>query len=139
MTNDGEAESIELEVAVSSLKGSIFLFAGNLAATIIGAITSILIARLLGPDGYGLYTLVLTPASFLLLFSGFGVGAAAVKYISEARRRRDYNTIMGVLSTILNLGLRGSRGKLLTQLGLGHFIMFSIMSGSLTLTFSITL
>lgn len=75
-------ESIEA-IARTTVKGSTLIFAGNFASTLLRAITSILIGRLVGPEGYGLYTLSLTPAALLLLASDFGISAALIKYISE--------------------------------------------------------
>ncbi len=46
-----------IDVAKQSARGSLILFAGNFLDTAINAVAIILVARLLGPDGYGTYTL----------------------------------------------------------------------------------
>ena len=45
------------DIAENSVRGGFFLFAGNALSTIILAVGSILIARLLGPEDYGLYNI----------------------------------------------------------------------------------
>ena len=82
--------SISDEIAESSVKGGFYLFAGGALSTAIAAVTSILIGRLLGPGNYGLYTLSMTPASLLLIASGFGINTALVKYLAEYDRNKSY-------------------------------------------------
>ena len=50
--------------------------------TAVTAVAAILIARLLGPDDYGLYTLVFVVPSILSLFVGLGVGTAVTRYVA---------------------------------------------------------
>jgi len=45
-----------LDIAKRSVRGSLILFASNLAATGVNAVTIIVVARLLGPAGYGTYS-----------------------------------------------------------------------------------
>ncbi|MEM0057117.1 MAG: oligosaccharide flippase family protein [Candidatus Geothermarchaeota archaeon] len=81
-------ESIET-IARTAVKGSTLIFAGNFISTLLRAITSIIIGRLVGPEGYGLYTLSLTPSSLLLLASDFGVNAALIKYTSNCKENKE--------------------------------------------------
>ena len=101
--------SISEEIAESSARGGFYLFAGGALSTGIAALASILIGRLLGPDNYGLYSLSLTPSSFLLIASGFGINIALVKYLSEFEREGKYNLIKRYiaigLSTQLAIGV----------------------------------
>jgi O-antigen/teichoic acid export membrane protein len=46
-------------IAEDSAKGGFSLVAGTFASTVIGAVVVIIMARLLGPAGYGVYTLSL--------------------------------------------------------------------------------
>ena len=77
-------------IAKSSARGGLYLFIGSTLSAGVNALTSILIGRLLGPDNYGLYSLSLTPASFLMIATNFGVTIALVKYLAEYNRRGDY-------------------------------------------------
>jgi len=71
-----------IRVAQESARGTLILFVGNLAYTAITAAAAILIARLLGPDSYGIYTLVFVVPSILSLFVGLGVNTAVTRYVA---------------------------------------------------------
>lgn len=71
-----------MNVAKQSARGSVVLFIGNITATAIAAITSILIARLLGPEDFGLYSLALVVPTFLQSFTHFGTRTAVTRYVS---------------------------------------------------------
>ena len=60
-------------VAEDLAKGGLFLVSGSLIATVISAIASIIIARILGPELYGQYVLALVVPSMLFLVTGFGI------------------------------------------------------------------
>jgi len=87
------------DIAEASVRGGLFLFTGNTLATIISAITSILIARLLGAFGYGLYSVSLIAPSFLSIFVDLGVNSALVKYCAEFRTRRFNEQIVNLVKT----------------------------------------
>jgi O-antigen/teichoic acid export membrane protein len=68
------------EIAKRSTRGSMVLFAGNFVSTAFLALSSIIIARLLGPSSYGSYTLVLLVPQIFQLFVGLGVASAITRY-----------------------------------------------------------
>ena len=68
------------EIAQRSTRGSVVLFAGNFVSTAFLAVSSIIIARLLGPSSYGSYTLVLLVPQIVQLFVGLGVASAITRY-----------------------------------------------------------
>ncbi len=53
------------------------------SSTIILAIASIMIARLLGPSDYGLYSIALIIPSLMLMFTDFGVDSALTKFSAQ--------------------------------------------------------
>jgi O-antigen/teichoic acid export membrane protein len=61
------------KIAEDSARGSVFLIAGSITATIISAIAAIIVARLIGPPLYGQYTLSLTISQMLFLFTNLGI------------------------------------------------------------------
>jgi O-antigen/teichoic acid export membrane protein len=71
-----------VSVAQESARGGLILFVGNLFSTGITTVTTIFIARLLGPDGYGIYTLAFVIPSLLNQFAGFGVNFAVTRYVA---------------------------------------------------------
>ena len=71
-----------MHVAKQSAQGSIVLFGGNLTATIGQTVATILIARLLGPDQFGTYSLALVVPSVFQLFVSLGVNTAVTRFVA---------------------------------------------------------
>ena len=71
------------DVAKASVRGGFFLFLGRISSTIIMALTSILVARLLGPENYGLYTIILIAPSFLITLSDLGISPALTRFSAQ--------------------------------------------------------
>ena len=71
------------DIAKASVRGGFFLFLGRISSTIIMALTSILVARLLGPENYGLYTVVLIAPSFLITLSDLGISPALTRFSAQ--------------------------------------------------------
>jgi stage V sporulation protein B len=69
-----------LDIAKRSVRGSLVLIVGNFSSTLISAITIVLIARLLGPAQYGVYSLALVIPNLLQIFLGLGVTSAVIRY-----------------------------------------------------------
>jgi O-antigen/teichoic acid export membrane protein len=112
--------SRESKVARQSLNSTLILAFGNTTSTIILAITSLLVARLLGPGSYGVYTLALSLPLFLQLLVGFGARTAITRYsayyisqdnIAAAKRITKHALVFMLLSstgfTALSVALAG--------------------------------
>lgn len=69
-------------VAQASARGTLILFLGNLVSTAMVTVCIILVARLLGPEGYGIYTLALLVPGLVSLFVGFGVSSASTRFVA---------------------------------------------------------
>ena len=69
-------------VLEESARVALLLFRGNVVATVLSALCGILIARLLGPELYGAYSLIYTVVSFLVMFTGLGINATLTRFIS---------------------------------------------------------
>jgi len=102
-----------LQVAKKSAQGSIVLLAGNLTATIGQTVASILIARLLGPDNYGSYSLAFVIPSIFQLFTSFGVNTAVTRFVAyhvsrnedvEAKRFAESALLLTFLSGVVLAG-----------------------------------
>jgi len=74
-----------LEMGKKSATGSFQLFIGVAASTIIMAIGTIILARLMTPEEYGLYSIALVPSYMAILFRDWGVNSAITKYVASAR------------------------------------------------------
>jgi len=81
MSNENDSAVI----VEQSARGGYYLFVGNTLATVILVVSSIVIAKLLGPEDYGLFSLVLViPALFIGLID-FGINSAITKFVAEFR------------------------------------------------------
>ena len=70
----------QVEIARRSARGSFALFAGNFLTTVVSFVAITIIARLLGPSQYGVYTLSILIPSILLNLLGFGVSSGITRY-----------------------------------------------------------
>jgi len=66
------------------LKNSLFNFLSTLIGKFGGLIFTLLLARLLLPELFGLYNLVLSIVLIAIIFTDFGINGTALRYISEA-------------------------------------------------------
>ncbi len=102
------------DIARQSVRGSIVLLAGNIGATVVLAVVVIVIARLLGPAGFGTYTLALVIPGFLSIFLGFGVNSSVIRYTAyEVSRGREDQARRYTLNSIRFLWLTGAAFTLL--------------------------
>lgn len=87
------------DVAKQSAKGSIVLMIGQVLSTIILALGSIILARLLESANYGILTIAHIPISVMLLLGDLGVNSALVKYISQYRQEENPSEIKKIVKT----------------------------------------
>ena len=106
------------DMAKISAKGSFHLLWGLIISTLISSVGVIFIARLLGSDQYGLYTIVLTAPSLIAIFRDWGVNSAithfAAKYREENRTAEIrsifvsgllFEVVLGLALSVLSLVL----------------------------------
>ena len=78
------------EIAGAAAHGGLFLFAGNTSSTVILAIGVIVVARLLGPLNYGLYTLTVTIPVLLIALADVGMNYALIRIPTRLRAEGDH-------------------------------------------------
>lgn len=90
-----------------SAKGSLVLLLGQMGATLISALGTIIIARILGSTDYGIVSIAQIPITFTLLFLTNGVGAAITRFLAEARHndREDEITSIIYAGYLINVGI----------------------------------
>lgn len=85
------------------------LTVGRTLSLLIGILSIIVIARLLGPDGYGIFTIAFAFFSFVSAFSNFGFGQYLIKHLSESEDRHDKHefarTLAAGLFSVVMIGL----------------------------------
>jgi O-antigen/teichoic acid export membrane protein len=92
-------------------KGAFWGFVGSVLSQMIGMLTSIYTARILGKVGFGELGIIRSSVLMFGSLAGFGIGLAATKYIAEFRTIDKLKTgrIIGVLNaTSTTLGLSAS-------------------------------
>ena len=72
-------------------------FAGTILTTAAGYFFRVYLARTLGAEGLGLYTLGMSMAGFLALFGVLGLPVAASRFVAEYSANRDYQRLGGLL------------------------------------------
>ncbi|HDD56464.1 MAG TPA: flippase [Nitrososphaeria archaeon] len=90
-----------VELGVEAVKEGYGLFIGNTLSTLILAIGSIVIARLLGSENYGVYSLSFIIPSMLVLFTSLGIDQSLIKYVSEYSSKKLYSSIRGMFQASL--------------------------------------
>jgi O-antigen/teichoic acid export membrane protein len=86
-----------MDMGKSSATGSFQLLIGVAASTIIMAIGTIVLTRLLGTDNYGLYAVVLIPATMIAFFRDWGINSAMTKEIAHLRTQNKLAEIHDVI------------------------------------------
>jgi stage V sporulation protein B len=74
-----------LEMGKTSATGSFQLLIGVASSTVIMAVGSILLGRLMTTSEYGLYGIALAPSALISLFRDWGITSAMTKYIASLR------------------------------------------------------
>ena len=84
-------------MARTSATGSLKLFVGLVTSTVIMAVGTIILGRLLSPEEYGLYSIALIPSLMFGLFSDLGVNSAMTKYIAQFRASNKDENVHGII------------------------------------------
>ena len=84
------------EMAKVSAKGGFHLLWGLVLSTVISAVGTIFIARLLGADNMGLYTIALAAPNLIATFRDWGVTTAMIKYSAEYNSENNVAKIRSV-------------------------------------------
>jgi O-antigen/teichoic acid export membrane protein len=87
------------EIAEVSARGGFFLFTGNASQLIILAIGSVIVARLLGPENYGLFVLSLAIPLLFASLIDFGVNPALTRFSAKLRTENKTQQAAGILKS----------------------------------------
>lgn len=96
--------------------GAFWSLAGALLSRALGLVSSVLVARMLGKEGFGQLGMIQSTVGMFQIFAGFGLGLTATKYVAELRR--DDSDRAGRIVTLSLLFAAGS-GGVMTLLLLG--------------------
>ncbi len=85
-------------------KGTAITFAAEVLNLFIGVGTSVILARVLGPEGRGIYALAVLLPSLIVTFGNLGIGPATVYYVARSEFQRQ--EILGN-NVLLSVGIGG--------------------------------
>jgi O-antigen/teichoic acid export membrane protein len=89
------------KIAEQSAKGGFSLIVGTAASTVIGALVVIVIARLLGPSGYGLYSLAFVIPPLFASASDLGLSSAITRYAASLCSENQFGRAAGMIRSVL--------------------------------------
>ncbi|MFH2110720.1 MAG: oligosaccharide flippase family protein [Candidatus Bathyarchaeota archaeon] len=89
------------EAVRGSARGSLLLMVGQVASTVVSALTVMAVARLLGPENYGVVTVVMVPIGLALLIQDLGVNTALTRFTALLRREGR----LGDIRVLVRVGL----------------------------------
>ncbi len=110
------------EMAKVSAKGGFHLLWGLVLSTVISAVGTIFIARLLGADNMGLYAIALAAPNLIATFRDWGVTTAMIKYSAEANSENDVAKIRSVFFSGLAFEILVGLALTFLSLGLSQFL-----------------
>lgn len=84
------------EMARVSAKGGFHLLWGLVVSTLISAVGTIIIARLLGAGNYGLYTIALSAPALISTFRDWGINSAMIRYSAQYNSQNNTDKIKGI-------------------------------------------
>lgn len=87
-----------LKMGRVSATGSFQLFVGVATSSVIMAVGAIVLARLLSPAEYGLYSVALIPSLMINLFRDWGVNSAMTKYVAHSRAAEKEENIHNIIA-----------------------------------------
>ena len=87
------------ETAAQSVKGSFTLLIGNYISLIVNAAGTILVALMLSPAEYGLFTITLVLPSLFSLFTNWGIDQALINFIARYRSQKKQDEINSLIRT----------------------------------------
>lgn len=86
------------KVLEDSARGGLYLTLGNVVSGVISALSLMVIARILGSEQYGLYTISTVAPSLLILFVDPGINQAIVKFSANFRVKGDQKRLRTLLT-----------------------------------------
>jgi Membrane protein involved in the export of O-antigen and teichoic acid len=114
-------------VGISTASMSSYLLIGKLFAFLVAGISLVVVARILGPSGYGIYVVAIAVAGIAGSVGNFGIGTALTKFISEYKSKKANKKIDSVLSNgIFILAVVGGVFTIVTFLFSGVAALYAL-------------
>lgn len=133
-------------VTEDSARGGFFLFSGSALATVIMAVAAIIVGRLLGPDLYGQYNLVITVPALVLLFTDLGISTGITKFAASLHAEGNdshafsiirlgvwFRFLVGLVATVLSIVFAGYLALVINRPDYALYVQI----GSLSIVFQV--
>lgn len=111
-----------------SAKASFDVLWGLIVSTVISAVGTIFIARLLGSDQYGLYTIVVTVPLLIGILRDMGVNFAMVRYTAQYRAEERVDEIRSIFLSGIIFEITAGIIFSAVSFGLSNFIATNVFS-----------
>ena len=84
-----------------------WVFAGSMVVLLLHFLQKPILARFLGPDGLGLFSMAMMIIGFIELIALFGIDSALVKFVAEYKEQKEkvYSLVSSAFFTILIVGI----------------------------------
>lgn len=99
MNAQTKTSGLRKEFKLRLAKGAIASFAMNCSGAVLNFMLAIILARLLGAQGYGIYAGVLAVASICVPFALLGIDFLFVRFVSAYTAKAEYGLLRGLLQT----------------------------------------
>jgi len=117
-----------LKMGKVSATGSFQLFIGKTVSTVIMAVGTIILARLMLPVEYGLYSIALIPPLMINLFQDWGISPAMTKFIAHYKATNKNEDIHNIIATGLIFKIATGLALSLLSIFLASFIATAIFN-----------
>jgi O-antigen/teichoic acid export membrane protein len=114
------------EMGKASATGSFQLLIGVAMSTIIMAVGTIILGRLMTTEEYGLYGIVLIPLTTINLFRDWGINSAIIKYIASLRASQKGEEIYDIITAGLVFDVASGIALSFFSLALATFIASTV-------------
>lgn len=101
--DESSGEQKAVEIGAHTARMTSFIISGKIISFVLAAIALIVIARLLGPTGYGVYVIAVAVAGIAGSVGNFGIGTALNKFISEYKAKKQERNVNTVLSNGISI------------------------------------
>jgi O-antigen/teichoic acid export membrane protein len=116
------------DIAQTSAKGGFNVFWGLIISSAISAVGVIFIARLLGSDAYGLYTIALTAPNLIMIFRDWGITYAMIRFTAKYRAEGRTDEIRSIIFSGLIFELASSITLCIISFALSDYIATNIFN-----------
>ncbi len=108
LENQRNRESEASEIGAKATNVASFMLVAKLLSVLFNGAAFIIVARILGPSVYGVYTLAIAVVGVFGAFGDFGISSALSKFLAEYAQKKKYARIESLVSNSIAIMLIGA-------------------------------